>query len=844
MNRGYLLGWLSVLGMGCLQTSQARAEGFALAQKGKAAAPLVISSQASDATEKLARRLAEYLHLITGGDFEIKKGDAAQGIVLGKPTDFPNVKVDSSLTTGAMTDRENYLLRSNSKALLMLGATDLAVQHAVWDLLYRAGYRQYFPGKTWEVIPVTPNLMIDVDSLEKPNFYARRIWYGYGPWDYASQAYEDWCEKNRVSAGVDLSTGHSYDGILHRHKAEFDAHPEYLALVNGQRRPPKFCISNEGLRKLVIDDALAQFAENPSRDSVSLDPSDGGGWCECEACAKLGSVSDRALFLANEVARAVNAKYPGKLVGMYAYNYHSPPPHIRVDPHVIVSAAAGFIKGGLTLDEIIDGWAAQGATLGIREYYSVNPWDRDQPAQARAGNLAYLKKTIPEFYAKGARFFSAESSDNWGPNGLGYYLASRMLWNVKEAGSVDAEVNEFLTRAFPGVEEPMREFYQELDGSRTHLVPQNQLAKMFRALERARKGAMFPEVQERLHDLALYCHYVDLFHQYSDAKGAERQKAFEALLRHAYRMRKTMLVHSKALYRDLPARDHSVKLPPEASFNAPEGKNPWKSSEPYSDSDVDAFIMAGLESYPPVTMPFEPVSYSTDLVSSAPLHLESPIQGHLGAGRGKQAFYTEVSHAPSEIKLRISGGLIAGYRDRGNVRLDLWKIGGASATGERETLIVEDRSVPPDGASHEVTLAVKEAGLYKLAVDDGQDRTQVECLSDLPWTVRASLDEPLSHFYSEPWDLCFYVPKETKVVGLFGSEYGEVCDPTGKKALSLVNQKKGYYSITVPEGQDGQVWTLQHCRGSVILLTTPPYLATTPKALLLPAEVVRKDSPP
>ena len=64
---------------------------------------------------------------------------------------------------------------------------------------------------------------------------------------------------------------------------------------------------------------------------------------------------------------------------------------------------------GLTLDELMDGWARQGATLGVREYYSVNTWDRDQPGHARGGNLAYLAKTIPAFHAKGARYLSAES---------------------------------------------------------------------------------------------------------------------------------------------------------------------------------------------------------------------------------------------------------------------------------------------------------------------------------------------------------------------------------------------------------------------------------------------------
>ena len=40
-------------------------------------------------------------------------------------------------------------------------------------------------------------------------------------------------------------------------------------------------------------------------DSVSVDPSDGLGWCECEACAAMGSISDRAVTLANAVAQGL-----------------------------------------------------------------------------------------------------------------------------------------------------------------------------------------------------------------------------------------------------------------------------------------------------------------------------------------------------------------------------------------------------------------------------------------------------------------------------------------------------------------------------------------------------------
>src|SRR5690606_36863497 len=128
---------------------------------------------------------------------------------------------------------------------------------------------------------------------------------GFGAADYSKEPYQRWCARNRATAGIQLNTGHSYEQILKQYKATFVEHPEYLALVEGKRRGPKFCLSNKGLRKLIIDHKLKQVADDPSLQSVSIDPSDGGGWCECEGCKQLGSVSDQAAGLGNDVAASL-----------------------------------------------------------------------------------------------------------------------------------------------------------------------------------------------------------------------------------------------------------------------------------------------------------------------------------------------------------------------------------------------------------------------------------------------------------------------------------------------------------------------------------------------------------
>ncbi len=837
-----------------------------LAVDGESLETIVTGEGASDRTREAATTLARYLSRITGAEFELSTGDGRHGLAVGLPGDFPELPLSRRWGRPQPHEREDYLLRSHADGVFLLGATELAVEHAVWDFLYRLGYRQFFPGDRWEVVPHSPELAVALDVEESPDYLARRIWYGFGAWDYNAQPYRDWCARNRATSGIELQTGHAYGGIIRALKTEFDQHPEFYALVDGKRNvsgQAKLCIGNPQLRKLVVEHAVGRFDRDPQADSISMDPSDGGGWCECDRCAKLGSVTDRALLLANEVAVAVNDRYPGKFVGMYAYNYHSPPPSIKPHPQVVVSVATAFLKGGLSLDEIIDGWSKQGTTLGIREYYSVNIWDRDMPAAARGSNLDHLKRTIPEFHARGARFMSAESSDNWGPNGLGYYLAARMLWDVDEARQVDGLVDDFLSRSFGPAKEPMAEFYRQLDGSTPHLVFDDQLGRMFRALRRAGdetkgsgvfvqngpKGAShkrlptpLSQIRGRIDDLVLYARYVDLYHRYATSEQESRQAAFERLIRHAYRMRRTMLIHTKALYRDLVQRDKTVGIPPGAQWSVPEEKNPWKSTEPFGEDELASLLDEGIERYPLSKLDFTPVEYSDDLVPASKLNLPEVDPGELGPGRHEQTFFTFVEESPRVIELRITGGLIAHYRNRGNVRAELWKVGGASQTGERETLVVQDRSVPPDGVERTVKLTAPETGPYKIVVRDGGDRTRVTWPAGQRMTVTSSVDMPMNAYYTS-WMLYFYVPKGTEAIGLHGGGHGEIHDSAGRPVFWLNGREPNFYSVSVPKGQDGKLWRIRYGRGPVRLLTVPPCFARSAEELLLPNEVVDSDSP-
>lgn len=801
----------------------------ALAQQGRALMPVVISGRVGERTNAAARELADYLGRITSGKFEIRTGDGTSGIVVGTAADFPEAAKDDWLTEKAITSRENYLLRSESGRLLLIGNQEEGVEHAVWDLLHQLGHRQYFPGEHWEIVPKQVDVEIEISRFERPAFHSRSIWFGYGAIAERKADYDAWCRRNRATKGIELSSGHVYEKILHDHKAEFDQHPEWLALVRGERKGSKFCVANADLRRLVVADLMKKLDEDPSLDSVSCEPSDGGGWCECTECAKIGSVSDQALFLTNEVARAVAAKHPGKFVGQYAYNEHSPVPSITAEPNVVISIATGFIKGGLTMDQLIEGWSDKASVLGVREYLSVHPWDRDLPAQARAARLGYIQETIPHFQAKGARFYSAESSDNWGCNGLGYYLASRFLWNPDEAENTEAIFDDFLDQCFGPAKLPMTRFYKLINRSQPP-VSDDLIGRMYRDLKDAGDMEIDPAVRARLDDLILYTRACELWMDYSAAKGEARQKAMELMLRHAWRIRTTGMIHVIGLWRDAPKRDKAVKLPDDCLWSVPEGKNPWKTGAPFSREEIDDFAEKGIANRR--IADFEPATFSNDLVPAAKLKLSTPKPGDFGTlQRGTGSYWTWIDKAPAEIRLQITAGLV--YQNQGPAKVRLYP--AAETLGQS----VSDGEAPPDKQRHEIVLRTTFTGLHRIEVEDRRAGSKLELPSGLARSFSATFDQTAD--LNGRHTLCFYVPKGTRIVGGFAEGPGRLVNGSSKLVHEF-DGKPGYFTVPVDPGEDGRLWRFEFTSGRRVLLTVPPQMARSAGELLLPKEVVEKDA--
>ena len=141
----------------------------------------------------------------------------------------------------------------------------------------------------------------------------------------------------------------------------FDEHPEWYALVDGERRKERrqlsLCTSNQAAVDTMIANMLTYLRENPEAKIVGLIPEDGIGMCQCDECRKLDYHPDDAFkplinyrkpegenkskirryaLLLNQAARAIREEFPEVLVGAAAYvDIQWPPREVVLEPNIV-----------------------------------------------------------------------------------------------------------------------------------------------------------------------------------------------------------------------------------------------------------------------------------------------------------------------------------------------------------------------------------------------------------------------------------------------------------------------------------------------------------------------------
>lgn len=448
---------------------------------------VVVAGDALPVQKEAAKELAHYVGEITGREIETVSAEvfalsksAGKSFFVGDKAAALALGAEAKLAPWKL---EEYLLKTVPAGLVLAGddgvgspwSINVAAGSmlAVYTLLDdHLGVHWFWPGEFGETVPENADAEIpDFDVRKSPTFEIRSVGLGYSS-VYHTKTFDDearkWARRNRLGWVRSAVFGHSwFDAFNLRNDESFKAHPEWFALVNGERRPPQMCTTNPEVIDRMVEHVLGGKAQ-----IMNISPSDGGGFCECDNCTALDvpgllaydgktvQLSDRIFTYANEVARRVRAKDPEKGCGMFAYTFYNKPPEDieKLEPNLYLSfvyqsAAHRDPQNLAEWRESVVGWQKLGAKMVVREgwgnhyYHDMHMLHYDQII----ANLAEAhERGFVAAYGEGSKNFSAMA-----PN---YWALTRMLWDPER--DTDSLMDDFWQAAYGPVAAEMEAHFE------------------------------------------------------------------------------------------------------------------------------------------------------------------------------------------------------------------------------------------------------------------------------------------------------------------------------------------------------------------------------------------------
>jgi hypothetical protein len=277
---------------------------------------------------------------------------------------------------------------------------------------------------------------------------------GHAAHDQRARDTMEWQKRMRMGGHASFSYGHAFTTWWTKYGK---TNPQYFALNKyGQREPErrgataatnqvftteeaaavKLCASSTALVARIVQEWAAGGRRSPwinvcENDQVC-------GFCRCAECLKLDGrkpgeqlgeyltgLSDRYVYLANQVARAARKLDPAAGVVMYAYEaFEDPPRTQRVDPNVLVVVVPTRVDRP-ALEKLFGGWKAAGTTRlftrpNFPGYYEVTAFPMGLEKQ-----LFEALQVALEYGAIGADYDSLIGM--WPVYGLADYVQARAM---------------------------------------------------------------------------------------------------------------------------------------------------------------------------------------------------------------------------------------------------------------------------------------------------------------------------------------------------------------------------------------------------------------------------------
>jgi len=504
-------------------------EQIVLADNNTSRYTIIIPAHATTYEQKAATVLQNYLMQISGAALPIitaAKHRSSYEIVLGQ-----NERLDE-LNTGInyqVLKEDGFAIKTDSSKLIIAGGNEKGTLYGVYSFLEKyLGCRMYTP--TVKVIPSNSHITLPKINDQQVPVIGFRDTHYRATWD---AEYTDWHKLDHAPDGERTDWGmwvHTFNELVPP-QAYYQAHPEYFAMVKGQRLPTQLCLANPAVLEITVQNLRKKIAQNPTAKYWSVSQNDNRDYCTCDLCRAQdsieGSPSGSIISFVNKVA----GQFPNKMISTLAYEYgrHAPKtlkPRDNVNimlcsieayrdkPLVQDTASAEFVKD-------VKDWGKIAKDIIIWDYviqfnHLLSPFPNFQVLQP---NLQFFAENgVNAMFEQGNREVGGEFA------ALRSYMISKLMWDPYL--NADSVMNDFLNGYYGAAGKRIREY---IDKMRDELLKNKKPLRIFGSPNDASDTYLTP---------ALIAHYNSIFND------AEKMVKDSAILLERVRIARLPLMYA------------------------------------------------------------------------------------------------------------------------------------------------------------------------------------------------------------------------------------------------------------------------------------------------------------
>lgn len=462
-----------------------------LAESGKSEYVIYIDNAAPGSVKAAASELSRVIGKSTGAQIALRPTPGSKTIFIGESdaTRAAGVTADDLKMEGyriLVKDQQVYILGQDSRRNRVGwgGNEETGTLFGTYAFLERTvGARWLMPGELGEDIPKHSTLAVGQMEVTSTPFFSMRDIGG-------DPKYTGWTTRN---GGGGWHVDHNHNWASFPKRSVIREHPEYMALQRGKRMAvpaddkepfaPKYCTTNPQFIQAFAESVIEDLQSNPQKRFFSLTPTDGGGWCECDACMKLTvagpstkwgdfgmwqrSVTPLVLKYYNDVAKIVGRTLPDRVLCGYVYYDFLYPlePQPPTEPNLSLMIAP-LQHYGMTrykpelrtdFERVCRSWSEANNLMG---YYGVSAWMRNGIGAPLGPSIRIHKHTFTTLKQNNFKFVYLYTVP-WSASAVANYLVAKLMWNPD--ADVDALFDEYMIRSFGPGGAAMGEAYRLID---------------------------------------------------------------------------------------------------------------------------------------------------------------------------------------------------------------------------------------------------------------------------------------------------------------------------------------------------------------------------------------------